>query len=253
MLGISSVQGQFLGCGDAFGSGGRFNTCFHVTFSSGQFLIDCGASSMIAMRRFGVDPNGIGTVFLSHLHGDHFGGLPFFLLDAQFYSKRNVPLTIAGPPGTEDRLRDAMEIFFPGSSSVDRKFETEYVEMTAGHRLEVGEVGVLPFDVAHDCGAPRYALRFEVEGRVIAYTGDSEWTGSLVAAGREADLLIAEALYFDRQIRGHLDYESLRSNLDRIAPKRLILTHLGPDMLARTAEVDCEIAEDGMIVELEAV
>ena len=142
------MQVQFVGCGDAFGSGGRFNTCFHVASSSGRFLIDCGASSMIAMRRFGVDPNAISTVFLSHLHGDHFGGLPFFLLDAQFYSKRDEPLTIAGPPGTEDRLRDAMEIFFPGSNSVDRRFSTEFVEMAAGHRLEIGGVGVLPFDVA---------------------------------------------------------------------------------------------------------
>lgn len=246
------MQVQFVGCGDAFGSGGRFNTCFHVASSSGRFLIDCGASSMIAMRRFGVDPNAISTVFLSHLHGDHFGGLPFFLLDAQFYSKRDEPLTIAGPPGTEDRLRDAMEIFFPGSNSVDRRFSTEFVEMAAGHRLEIGGVGVLPFDVAHDCGARPYALRFEVDGRVLAYTGDSEWTESLIEAGREADLLIAEALFFDKKIRWHLDYQSLRSNLDRIAPKRLILTHLGPDMLARAGEVDCEIAEDGMIIELDA-
>ena len=246
------MQVQFLGCGDAFGSGGRFNTCFHVTTSSGQFLIDCGASSMIAIRRFGVDPNAIGTVFLTHLHGDHFGGLPFFLLDAQFYSKRSVPLTIAGPPGTEHRLRDAMEVFFPGSSGVERKFATTFVELEAGRRQEIEGISALPFDVAHACGAPPYALRFEVDGRVLTYTGDSEWTESLVEAGRGADLLIAEALFFDKKIKWHLDYESLRSNLHRIAPKRLILTHLGPDMLARVSEVDCEVAEDGMIVELAA-
>ena len=89
----------FLGSGDAFGSGGRFNTCFHVAATEGAFLIDCGASSMIAMRRFGADPNAIGTICLSHLHGDHFGGLPFFLLDARFISGRCAPLTIAGPQG----------------------------------------------------------------------------------------------------------------------------------------------------------
>ena len=41
---------QFVGCGDAFGSGGRFNTCFHVESAGGNFLIDCGASSLIAMK-----------------------------------------------------------------------------------------------------------------------------------------------------------------------------------------------------------
>ena len=75
---------QFLGSGDAFGSGGRFNTCFHLERANrGNVLIDCGASSMVAIRKWGVDPNAISTVLVTHLHGDHFGGLPFFLLDAQ--------------------------------------------------------------------------------------------------------------------------------------------------------------------------
>ena len=92
---------QFLGSGDAFGSGGRFNTCFHLTRAQGgNVLIDCGASSMVAIRKWGVDPNGISTVLVSHLHGDHFGGLPFFLLDAQLISRRTTPLALAGPPAS---------------------------------------------------------------------------------------------------------------------------------------------------------
>lgn len=70
------MQLQFLGCGDAFGSGGRFSTCFMVTGATTRFPIDCGASSLIAMKRFGVDPNSIEAVPITHLHGDHFGGLP---------------------------------------------------------------------------------------------------------------------------------------------------------------------------------
>ena len=80
---------RFLGSGDAFGSGGRFNTCFHLERAGyGNVLIDCGASSMVAIRKFGIDPNRISTVLISHLHGDHFAGLPFFLLDAQLVSRR---------------------------------------------------------------------------------------------------------------------------------------------------------------------
>jgi ribonuclease BN (tRNA processing enzyme) len=74
---------KFLGCGDAFGSGGRLNTCFLVNRGDASFLVDCGASAMISIRRFGIDPNSVGAIVLSHLNADHFGGLPFFLLDAQ--------------------------------------------------------------------------------------------------------------------------------------------------------------------------
>ena len=108
----------FVGCGDAFGSGGRFNTCFHLERAAGgNVLIDCGASSMVAIRKAGLDPNGIAAILVTHLHGDHFGGLPFFLLDAQLVSRRTAPLLLAGPPGFEERLMTVMEAMFTGSAA----------------------------------------------------------------------------------------------------------------------------------------
>jgi ribonuclease BN (tRNA processing enzyme) len=194
---------QFLGSGDAFGSGGRFNTCFHVTVADGSFLVDCGASSLIAMRKFGVDPNRIHTVFVS---------------------------------------------FFPGSSTVERKFSTDIVEIDAGQTATINGVIVTAYMVEHACGAPPFALRLEADGKVLAYTGDTEWTDNLIAAGRDADLLIAEALVFERRVKFHLDYASLKLNLARIGARRVILTHMGPDMLAHISEASEEIAEDGKIV-----
>jgi ribonuclease BN (tRNA processing enzyme) len=241
---------QFLGSGDAFGSGGRFNTCFQVTTAHGAFLIDCGASALIAMRKFGVDPNGVHTIFISHLHGDHFGGLPFFILDAQLYSRRETPLTLVGPPGFKDRLSEAMELFFPGSATAPRKFAVEIIELSAQQTRVINGVAVTPQLMEHACGAPAFGLRFECEGKALAYSGDTEWTETLVSLGGAADLFIAEALFFERKIRHHLDYASLRANLGRIGAKRVILTHLGPDMLARLGDVSEEVATDGMIVEV---
>lgn len=241
---------RFLGSGDAFGSGGRFNACFLVDSTMGSFLIDCGASALIAIRRFGIDPNSIRTVFVSHLHGDHFGGLPFLLLDAQFYSRRTGPLTLVGPPGFRGRLEQAMENFFPGSSTAPRKFITEIRELEPLTTTEVNGIAVATHQVEHACGGPPFALRFECEGKVIAYTGDTEWTDALIDVSRDADLLIAEALTFERRIKYHLDYASLVANRARITARRVILTHMGPDMLDRIREVDDEVAEDGLAVEI---
>jgi len=85
---------------------------------------------------------------------------------------------------------------------------------------------------------------------VIAYTGDSEWTESLVSAGRDADLLIAEALTFERKIRWHLDYRTLKANLGRSGARRVVLTHMGPDMLGHLDDVTEEIAADGMTLHI---
>ena len=238
----------FLGCGDAFGSGGRLNTCFHVAAASGDFLIDCGASAMIAIRRYGVVPNDIRTVVLSHLHGDHFAGLPFFVLDAQLYSKRESPLTVVGPPGTPERLEQVMEIMFAGSSRVARRFEVDVVEVRASAPVEVNNLEIRAFEVTHPSGAPSHALRIGCDDRTIAYTGDTDWVEDLAEVGRNADLFVAEALFYDRQVRYHLDFATLSGHLDRIAPKKLALTHMGPDMLANRHKVPdgVVLAEDGL-------
>jgi len=238
------VKVRFLGSGDAFGSGGRFQTCIHVESGAGQLLLDCGASSLIAMRRFGVDPQAIDTVILSHLHGDHFGGVPFLVLDGQF-KRRTRPLLVAGPPGVEKRVREAMEVFFPGSTRIERKFETRFVELADRVAVEVGPVHVTGYEVSHASGAPPFALRITGEGKVVTYSGDTEWTESLVDAARGADLFIAEALSYDKRIRYHLDLATLLEHRSRLDCRRLILTHMGEDVLARLDGLAVEAAEDG--------
>lgn len=239
-----------LGCGDAFGSGGRFNTCFHASTPEGAFLVDCGASALIAMRRFGVEPNGVGTVFLTHLHGDHFGGLPWLILDGQLVSRRTAPLRIAGPRGTGARLVAAMEALYPGSSSVERAFSLEIVEIEPGVPRVVGGVSVTPVAVSHPSGAPSLGLRIEAGGKVLAYTGDTEWVEALIPLGRHADLLIAEGYTIERPVKFHLSWATLRERLPEIAPRRLLLTHMSPEMIAHDPAGRYEAAEDGMVLEV---
>ena len=238
------VRVTVLGSGDAFGSGGRFQTCIHLESGTTQLLVDCGASSLIAMRRFGVDPQAIDTVILSHLHGDHFGGVPFLILDGQF-KRRTRPLLVAGPPGVEKRVREAMEVFFPGSTRIERKFETRFVELADRVAVEVGPVHVTGYEVSHASGAPPFALRIAGEGKIVTYSGDTEWTESLVDAARGADLFIAEALSYDKRIRYHLDLATLLEHRARLDCRRLILTHMGDDVLARLDGLAVEAAEDG--------
>jgi ribonuclease BN (tRNA processing enzyme) len=63
-----------VGCGDAFGSGGRMNTCFWLETAKATLVVDFGASSLVALKKAGLDPNAIDGIVLSHLHGDHSAG-----------------------------------------------------------------------------------------------------------------------------------------------------------------------------------
>jgi ribonuclease BN (tRNA processing enzyme) len=240
---------RFLGSGDAFGSGGRFQTCMHLSGAGAALLIDCGASSLIAMKREGVDPGGVDTVLVSHLHGDHFGGVPFLILDAQF-SRRTRPLLIAGPPGVRQRVEAAMEVFYPGSTAVQRRFDVEFIELQERREARVGPASVTAFPVVHASGAPANALRVEYGGRIIAYSGDTEWAESLIEAARGASLFVCEAYMFDRPVKFHLDYKTVEAQAERLGARRIILTHMGRDMLAREAEARFERARDGLVVTL---
>lgn len=119
------VRVTLLGSGDAFGSGGRFQACVSLSAGPARHLIDRGASSLIAMRRSDLAPNWARAILLTHLHGDHFGGVPFFIPDAQLNSRRTAPIVVAGPLGPKRRIEEAMEVLFPGSSGGRRRLEVE--------------------------------------------------------------------------------------------------------------------------------
>ncbi|MFP6747526.1 MAG: MBL fold metallo-hydrolase, partial [Alphaproteobacteria bacterium] len=157
-----AVSVTFVGCGDAFGSGGRFNTCILVDGGGLRFTIDFGASSLVALNKLDIAPNSIDAVLLTHMHGDHFGGLPFLLLDSMLGARREAPLTIVGPKGVEARVDQAMEALFPGSGAMRPRFALDYVELDVGRAKEVLGLAVTPFAAKHTPQTNPTALRVEI-------------------------------------------------------------------------------------------
>lgn len=241
---------QFLGSGDAFGSGGRLQPCILVKTAKTQFLVDCGTTCMISMRRYGINPNDISMIVLSHLHGDHFCGIPFFIIDAQVVSKRTAPLKIVGPIGTKKRVKESMEVDFPGSTKVERKHAIEFVEIEAGKDYLLNGVKISAQLGSHPSGADSLITRYQVDNTVLAYTGDTEWTDNLLLAAKDADLLISECYYYSKKVKNHLDFQVLQEKKDQLGAKRIVLTHMSADMLANLEAIDWEYADDGKVFEL---
>ena len=244
---------SIIGCGDAFGSGGRFNTCFMIDAGERRVLLDCGASSLVALKARKIDINTIDGVILSHLHGDHFGALPFFLLESQFQSRRERPLAIVGPPGTRERLNAACEVFFPGMTRNTWRFPLDVGEITPNVPDDALGFTIRTTEVVHQSGAPSTAVRLAKDGRVLSYSGDTEWTEALVAVADGADLFIIECYDYSRELPGHMSFAKLMQRRADLRAKRIMLTHMNATMLAQLDQARAAgflLAEDGLAVDV---
>lgn len=242
-----------IGSGDAFGSGGRFNTCFRLETKPATILVDCGASSLVAMRTAGIHPNDIEGVVLSHLHLDHFGGLPFLLLDGQFLSRRERPLTIAGPPGTRERVSALLEVTFAGSTKSKWRYPWDVTDIPVGVPTDFLGLTVTSAEVIHNSGAPSTALRITDGAKTFAYSGDTQWTDALLAVARGADLFMVECYEYEREFPGHMNWKTIQARMADFAARRVMVTHMNDSVLSRLDEVRAAgalVAEDGLAMDL---
>ena len=243
---MTGVSVHFLGTGDAFGSGGRLHTATLLRSDAGQVLVDCGPSTLAALRAERLDPCAVDTIALTHLHGDHFAGVPFLLMDAHYAAGRTRPLTIVGPTGAAAAVARAHEVFFPGTGALRLRFPLTWIELESRVAIEAGPCRVTAFPVVHSTSTPCFGLRVELGGGVFAFSGDTEWTESLVEIAAGADLFLCECFGYDTAPPHHLSYAALDAQRARLACRRLLLTHMGEEMLAKAAALGLDAAHDGL-------
>jgi ribonuclease BN (tRNA processing enzyme) len=237
------------GCSDAFGSGGRFHSCYVLETSKGRILLECGANSPLALKRAGITISSIDAIVISHCHGDHFGGLPFLFLDKMFVDRGPKPIEILGPPGIKERSEALFECVYPSLNALPREFEINYRELLPGSAAAWRGLTINAYEVDHFSGKPSLALSFADEGRILGFSGDSGWCDGVIEAGRGADLFLTECTFFSTHASMHLDYLTLAAKFSEIGAKRYLLTHMSEEMLASLDKIDtsrCIAAEDGL-------
>ena len=240
----------FLGAGDAFSAGGRHQAGYLVTAPAATILLDCGGTTLASLKREGIKTGSIDTVLISHLHGDHFSGLPFLFLEYTYVDPRRRPLRIAGPPGTAERVGSLFRSMYQETAAQPLPFPLEFIEMHPQRQLGLDAVTVTPFRVPHQANEISLGFGITVDGRRILYSGDTGWTEDLVSHAQGTDLFICECSFYETRMPSHLDYPRIAANRCRIDTKRLILTHLGQEVLARRNQIDIELASDGLVVGL---
>ncbi|MHB8630531.1 MAG: MBL fold metallo-hydrolase [Candidatus Limnocylindria bacterium] len=239
-----TVRIRFLGTGNAFADGGRSQACIHLEATGASLLLDCGGSSLPAIKR-AMDPATLQAIAISHLHGDHFGGVPYLLME-QYFAGRKAPLAIGGPRELQQRATRAGEALYKdffGTATIDYGLSFVTLRETP---IMLGGAEVSAHPVKHIAESNPHGLRVKIDGKLIAYSGDARWSDELVAVAKGADLFICESTNFSKSDAAHLCYKELIANRAKLDCGRIILTHLGADTLAHLSELELEAAHDGM-------
>lgn len=253
-----AVRLTVLGSSDAFNAGGRAHSCYWVDdgvddgvtdgATDGAFTVDFGPTSLLQCKRLGLAPERIGLVVLTHLHGDHIGGLPVLLLDQQYRARRTAPLLIAGPPGTAARLAGLMTSQYPDVWVKGLLFPVCVREWDVPGRLTLGARTVSAIAARHDPAHHACSIRIETGGRALAFSGDTGWQPSLATLAAGADLFVCECTDRAEGYASHLSLAVLERERAALTVRRLVLTHLGEDMRAAAPDLRAagwELAEDG--------
>ena len=232
---MTDLDLHFIGTGNAFAPGGL---CWNGFVANGTFLFEAPPQALQSLNKLGVDPNGIEAVVLSHHHGDHFLGLPFLLLHWKHMGRRT-PVTIVGPPETEQITRAICAQVFPGD--LESGYALEWRTATPGEPITIGGLTLESVPVKHDSRLTQsLGYHCNLEGRQFAYTGDSSMCDGVLELARRSEVLISECASREQRIPVHMNLVDDMPRLRAALPtdSTLLLTHVNTDVtdhgLART-------------------
>jgi ribonuclease BN (tRNA processing enzyme) len=245
------VKIAFLGTADAFASGGRTQAGYVLQAGGRTFLLEAGPGILGALKREKLAPEALDFVLVSHLHGDHFAGLPFLFLEYVYETPRRRPLVIAGPRGLEQRTRKLARAMYPTLKPDRVGRVARFTILKPNRTVRLGNARVSAIRSPHTPRDVSLSLKLALGGKTVVFSGDTGWNEELVAFSRGADLMICECTYYAPQRDSeHIDYRMLRRNRERLKVGRLVLSHLGREVLNHAGEIDLELAFDGMRLEL---
>jgi ribonuclease Z len=207
-----------------------------------MLLFDVGRGTNQRLYESRINPKNISKIFLTHLHNDHFEGLPDLWITPWFLLGRDHGFELWGPEGTEQMVQGMRLMFghdlearvnrFNPLANLDIK--TNIVK--SGVIFERNGVKVTAFAVEHADGNPAFGYRVEWNGRRVVLSGDTTLNENVIEQGTGADLLIHNVIAFSDRLSQMPEMKGVLAKLTtpeqaaevfkRAKPKLAVFSHL---------------------------
>ena len=232
----------------------RRQSCVVVEASGETFYFDLGSGAVRGMLRAGLDPFAVDRIFFTHFHPDHTVDVVPLLFSIKYGAEeeRSRPLYLTGP--------QPFRAFWGSVTSVWGEFM-------------LGDYPTHVCELPHECPSPldlpgcrlswapaehrpeSIAYRLDGEEGSFVYTGDTEYSESVVDLARGAHTMLIECSFPDESpVPGHLTPSGVARIASEAGVRRVVLTHVYPaaDELDLQAEVgrgfggEVVVARDGL-------
>ncbi len=228
---------RLLGTGTAFHTDGRGAQSILVhPGSDAPFLVDLGPTAMSTMMTHGIECGDISRLFVTHLHGDHTAGWPFFLLNLNFLSLRKELFQVYGPTGVKRTLEGLMDLCYGEIvESPGLGFALAYHELSIRESTGLDASGMVFDALPMEHHASSLGYRFDVCGTSVGVTGDTRWCDNLERLARSCDVLLIECTGVEEQAHAHVSLDEIRERGQGLGDCRVVLVHLTDEVAANLA------------------
>lgn len=214
-----------LGSGTVVPSGARNSSGYFVEAPGARVMLDCGAGTLHALSRYGVDWQAMTHIFLSHFHVDHVGELAslFFAFRHAMKKARHEKLSLIAPRGASRLLNHLREAF--GEKLFTPKFPFELIEVEPGESVRLSaECSLSVYKTPHTDES--LAARIQTTDRAVCYTGDTDFSEELAGFFGDTTLLLSECSFKERKAGvKHLAVADVARLAQLSRAARLVVTH----------------------------
>jgi ribonuclease BN (tRNA processing enzyme) len=191
-----------------------------------HILIDAPGGIAQAILKFGGDISNLDTIIITHLHGDHFFGLPFLLLE--YTTKpRKTPLNIFAPLDAQNLVTGLTRLAFPEKETKELLAPAKpfYIDAADGKVMTIKNIFIRLRQVRHG-DIETYGIEFWRTNMIkLFYAPDISYCDELIKIIETIDIAILDATTSDEAIDGHMSMKQVNDLAKQFLDKVFILTH----------------------------